>query len=125
MVTEENARRNLATAARLVRSQLGLSDLASDWTYEQRNQYNKALAAMILTYPASFTPEILASAARVSSLTYSQLEDTSFAWGEFAAETAQNAKPVLSVALGTLLAGAIVYFIFLAGIHRPRRAHEQ
>jgi hypothetical protein len=122
MPTTEKARLNLRTAARNVRARLGLSANPAEWSYEQRGQYNKALADAILTYPQSFTPEILTSAQRVKNSTYQALQDASFAWGEFAEETAANAVPVLggftNKLLVVLTVVGVVYLVFKSSLDR-------
>lgn len=86
MVTAAQSRANLLTAARNVRARLGLSDTPSDWTYAQRTTYNRELALEIQKYPQSFTEQTLTTAQGIASKTYSPLEDTSIAWGDFAAD---------------------------------------
>lgn len=102
MATDANARANLRTAAGNVRAQLGLSDTPSDWTYDQRIQYNSVLAAYIQNLPAaSFTPDIIQIAQGVQASTeeaqaLGPLADTSFDWGEFADDAAANAGSIVS-----------------------------
>ena len=125
MATDANARLNLRTAAANVRGQLALSDTPSDWTYDERIAYNRRLAVYIQQYPQSFTPEILRVARTVELDSYQPLADTSFDWGEFAAETAGNAPAVLGGFTNKLLLGAVivaaVYFAVKAS-NRPATA---
>lgn len=67
--------RSAAIAA--VRAQLGLNDIPSSWTYDQRVEYNKALANYISTHPALFTPQDLATASDIAVKAYAPLADTS------------------------------------------------
>lgn len=123
MPTETNARLNLQTAARNVRGRMGLSDVPADWTYDQRIAYNKALAAEIQQYPNSFTPEILVTADKVAKTSYQSLEDSSIAWGDFAADAGLNLGGIAVKALYVFAAVAAVAVV-VAGVaeYRKRRA---
>lgn len=120
MVTEANSALNLRTAARNVRARLGLPE-TNQMTYEQRTLYLQQLAAEVLRFPLSFTQPTLDNAARIAGKNYSALDSTDFAWGDFAVETAANAKPVLGYTFGILALVAVVYFVFLASLNNPRR----
>ena len=91
-VTAENARLNLRTVARNVADRLGVDPADMDAT--QRIAFNQDLAAEILKYPQSFTPEILAIAEGKRFAIAEQ--DDSIDWGQFTTEVASNAVPVLS-----------------------------
>lgn len=125
MVTTEQARLNLRTVVRIVRTRMGLPLDSDQFPYDVRNRYWKELAAEILKYPQSFTPEILQSAQFALTRDLGPLEDTSFQWGEFGDEVAANAPGVAlkasSIALGVLSVVAVFYFALLAAKHRPRR----
>jgi len=82
-------------AIKAVRSALGLSDTPSDWTYAQRVEYNKTLANYMLNNPEKFDDSTLNIAEQVSKSEYSALEDSSFDFGMFAAETV---KPITQAA---------------------------
>lgn len=109
MVTETNARLNLKTAAANVRARMGLGADSTAWTYEQRTEYNHALAAEILKYPNSFTPEILAIASRIANTVYTDLDDATLDWAQFAGEVGGNALSLAQVAAWvSILVGVIV-----------------
>lgn len=83
---ETTAQANRDAAAALIRQQLGLSGTPSDWTYDQRNTYNKALAAYIAANPDQFTQQDQVTAHYVSTENYQALEDTSFDTSAFIAD---------------------------------------
>lgn len=78
-------------AAGLVRTQLGLPESPSAWTYEQRVVYNKALAAYIAANPHLFEDRDLLTADLVSKQAYPALADDSFDVGAFVHETVKPA----------------------------------
>lgn len=115
-VTTANARYNLRTAAGRVASRLGVDP--QNMTYDERRAYTAALAAEVLAYPASFTPEILAIAERIRDP--GPLVDDSFSWGAYADEVATAAPGVLGEFTNKLLwilALGLVAWIFFN--HRP------
>lgn len=67
---------NLQEAIASVRASLGLSNSPSEWSYEQRIAYNKALATYINASPQSYDEQTQASAQIVAAAQYSPLEDT-------------------------------------------------
>ena len=74
-----------------VRSALGLSNTPNEWSYDQRTQYNKALAAYILaneSVSAAARPLI----AHVANSEPGPLVDDSFDWSMFGAEVVKNAE---------------------------------
>ena len=74
-MTAEQNRLNLRSAERLAAAALGLDpDSNAELTYEERIQFSKRLAAVVLLYPAQFTAETLATAARISTGNYPALE---------------------------------------------------
>jgi len=116
MTTDENARLNLQTAIQNVRARMKLSDTPADWSYDERIAYNKALAAEILSYSQSFTPAMVSVATTVQASNPSALEDDSFDLGQFAAETASNAVPVLDGFTNKLIVGAVLVAALYFGI---------
>lgn len=95
MVTLDNARRNLRTAAGNVAARLGVDPAAL--TYDERRAYNSALAAEILRYPASFTSEILTIAGNVRDQGALTQES---GWGDFAADVTAAAAVASVPVLG-------------------------
>lgn len=70
MISEENNRRNLATAANLARSELGLGEVSSDWTFDDRVSYLNRFRSKVLAFPQSFTPETVAIATGIRTQDY-------------------------------------------------------
>ncbi|HTJ77673.1 MAG TPA: hypothetical protein VL357_01635 [Rariglobus sp.] len=102
-MTPEEIISNRQAAIATVRAQMGLSNTPSDWTYEQRVAYDKALAAYILANSSQFDATEISIANSVSSQTFSPLEDASFDWGAFGTETFQPlADAAQSVGSGIL-----------------------
>lgn len=66
------------TAIAAVRAQLGLSNTPSDWTYDERTKYNKALASYIAANAALFPPQDVEVAQNIQSESISPLGDTSY-----------------------------------------------
>jgi hypothetical protein len=68
---------NLRSAEAVARTRAGLPSSSAlpdnELTYEQRNVYNKSLAAVIIAYPARFTPAVVKTAQVVSGKTYEAL----------------------------------------------------
>src|SRR5690606_14425092 len=100
---------NRAAAVKHVRAQQGLTGLHhSEWTYEQRVRYNKALADYILSRPGDFGGPELVAAGAVQAATYLPLEDTSVlanieAFGaEFGAQGLAAADSIAGVGRGVL-----------------------
>ena len=102
-MTPDQIASNRAAAVATVRAQQGLSNTPTDWTYDQRVAYDKALAAYILANAALFDSTEISIAETVSQQTYSPLEDDTFQWGEFAVDTFQPASDALqSIGSGVL-----------------------
>jgi hypothetical protein len=84
--------RTRAESIAAVRAALGLSNvLPSAWSYDQRTEYNKALAAYILaneTVTEAARPFI----AHVAASEPGPLVDYSFDWSQFGTEFAANAQ---------------------------------
>jgi hypothetical protein len=75
-----------------VRSQFGLTNiLPIDWSYDQRTQYNKALAAYILKNETVSGTDRL-RLAHVAASEPGPLVDDSFDWSMFGAEIVKNAE---------------------------------
>jgi hypothetical protein len=111
-MTPEQIQANRNTAAAYVRNQLKLSATPSDWTFEQRGQYNKALAAYIAANPDQFSAVDLTTATVVNSTTYSPLQDPGFSFGDFAAEFGSNvAAPFKAVGDGILTAANLTKYL--------------
>ncbi len=121
MATLENARLNLRTAARNVQASMGLSGASANWSTDQVTAYNKALAAEVLRYPNSFTPEILATAQLLLGRQYTSIEDATFAWGEFGAETLANAPGVLGGFTNKLIIAVVVVAVVYFGVRAYRK----
>lgn len=94
-MTSAQIAQNRAKAVASVRASLGLNDIPTTWTYEQRQTYNKALATFIATHPDQFGAQDLQTAEAVAAKPIDQLEDDSFDWGMFAVEAT---KPALDAA---------------------------
>jgi len=74
-----------------VRSALGLSNTPSNWSYDERTNYNKALAAYILANE-SVTAAARPLIAHVANSEPGPLVDDSFDWSMFGTEVANNAE---------------------------------
>lgn len=111
------AQANRDAAAALIRQQLGLPSAPSDWTYDQRNQYNKALAAYIAANPDQFTQQDQVTAHYVSTENYQALQDTSFDTSAFIADAfkplGDAAQAVGNGVFGTL--NLVKYLPWIAG----------
>lgn len=91
-MTDAQIAANRKSAGNLVRYQLGLDTIAeSDWTYEQRTAFNKALATYIADHPSAFSQQDVLTAGIVQQNTYQPLEDASFSTSDFLSTTAANA----------------------------------
>lgn len=110
--TPENSALNVRTASRRVAASLGVDPAAL--TYDQRVAYNHALAAEILKYPASFTPQTLLAAENIVNRNYGSMTEASFDWSDFAAAVADEAKVTLpSIGNKLLLAAVALAAVFL------------
>lgn len=77
-VTTTTAAYNRRTAATVIRTRLGLMDKApSDWTYEERVAYNKALSGYIAENPQAFTDGEIQVAKDINQKVLDPLDDTS------------------------------------------------
>ena len=94
MIPNDQAARLAAATA--VRTQLGLPENRTLWTYEQRQRYIAALAAYIQTRPEQFSDQTLTNADYAAKKPAQALADASFQWGDFATETF---KPLSDAAL--------------------------
>lgn len=118
-MTADEIAANRAAAIATVRASLNLTDTQpSDWTYDQRTQYNKALATYIQSHPDQFSDQDALTADLVSKEMYPALQDTSFDTSMFVAETLKPATDALqSVGSGVLsIANAAKWALPLAAI---------
>lgn len=123
-LTDEQIQANRKSASNVIKIQLNLDQTAnSDWTYDQRTQYDKALAAYILAHPAAFASQDIQTAQKVKSTDYSPLDDTDFSYSDFGNEVVNNVvdagTKVASIGTGVLntanLVGKILPFVAIAG----------
>ena len=119
-LTAANFAANLKTARTVVAQRLGFDP--SNLTYDQRTQYNKALAGYISQYPNSFSALTLDIARReLQQGDYPALSDTGLDLGAFvdaAVANAQAINPLDPQNIGTvgkylLGAAAVVVFGYL------------
>lgn len=110
MLTDAQIAANRRSASNQARRDLGLSDRpTSDWTATERADYVRALSNYILKYPNSFSGQDLTNAVKYKDATAMEPVDTSFSWGDFGANLADNANDLLvkpAVNLGKSVAGA-------------------
>lgn len=117
MTSQES--RNAAVA--IVRQASGLAGIPpSEWTYEQRVQYNKDLAAYIQSHPTAFTAQDVATAKIVEQRAYEPLSTLGLGEGIdiFTDEFLNQAKQVTAIGGNTLrtsiyiaVAIATIFFI--------------
>lgn len=118
-----------AVAVKTVRAQLGLTDIPpSNWSYETRIAYNKALADYIQTNAASFSAQDQYIAGQVAQQAYAPLADTGVSadlstfGNEFVNQLENAGSKVSAIGTGLLdtteLAGKLLPLLFLiaAGI---------
>jgi len=126
MLTEDNFRANLATAGRLVARELSVDP--ANLTFDQRVRYNSALAAKILQFPASFSPEMLEVARRFTEQRPTDaLLDPSLDVGRFVDEALDNARdlnPLDSRNIGqTVAVASVIAVIVLVFVSARLRAN--
>lgn len=110
-MTPEEIQANRDAASEYIRNQQKLPADKTTWTYDQRGNYNKALAAYIAAHPENFTAQDLTTASVVQSKTYSPLEDPSFDFGDFASEFGSNvAAPFKAIGDGVLSAANLAKY---------------
>lgn len=110
-MTPEQLQKNRDDAAALVRAQLKLSSNRTEWTNEQRQQFNKVLAAYIKANPDLFASVDLNNATVVESKTYTPLEDASFDFSDFTAELGSNvAAPFQAIGDGVISAAKLAKY---------------
>lgn len=122
------------TASASIINRLGLPKLKTDWSYEQRFNYNKELAAVINSNPAFFPEETRQLAKDIAQRDFQPLDEYSIgdAIRDFSAEfvnQAQEINPLSTVnrgktantLIGVVLIGAVVFFGYLAVKYDPRR----
>lgn len=84
MTAEET--RNTAVAT--VKARMGLANVPpSQWSYDQRQAYLKALSAELIRVGANLPASEVAFARKVNASPTTSLEDASFDWGLFASES--------------------------------------
>lgn len=120
MTAAEQSAYNMRTLAANVRSRMALPDSPSAWTYQQRIEYNKQLAAEIAARPQSFTPEVVGLADSIQGKSYEPLEDPSLAWGEFAADLAPRVAFSLSTLVLVVAAVAAAAYFLPSGLARAK-----
>ncbi len=89
---------NLHTASHLVAAQMGVDP--ANLTYEQRIQYDKALAVVITKYPERFTEQAVRNAQDSLKKNFTPLDNTGFDVGAFGGALVDNA-----VVIGNKLGG--------------------
>ena len=111
---------NLQTARTVISQRLSVDPL--NMTYDQRTQYNIALAQYITQYPNSFAPDTLDIARRIlQQPAYSALQDTSLDLGQFVDDALQNANdlnplnPTGLIGQWVVGIGLVVFALWLAG----------
>lgn len=110
-----------AEAIATVRAQLGLdSKPVSEWTYEERTNYNHVLANFLLANPESFSPADVQTITGIANKVYDPLQDASFSLTDFGAEVANNVKNASFLGFATLrnllyvaVVVAVVWYIWL------------
>lgn len=123
-LSAEQIQLNRKSAANVIRAQQGLQDFApADWTYEQRTNYNKALANYIAANPSLFAQQDLITAKDVQNTDYGFISDYTAGdvFSDFTSEIANQAVSINSAVnpfseenrgklFITLAAGLIIYF---------------
>ena len=100
-LTPEQIAANTKSAINIALTQTGLKDKPkTEWTYDERAKYNKALADIIATYPDRFAPSQVTQAKAVEMADYSPLASSDFSFSDFGREVLNNA-----VAAGDSVAG--------------------
>jgi len=124
-LSAEQIQLNRKSAANVIRAQQGLQDFApADWTYEQRTNYNKALAAYIAANPSLFSEMDLITAKDVQNTDYGFVSDYSYsdAFADFKSELGNQVVSInntvnpfseenRSKLFIALAAGLIIYFV--------------
>jgi hypothetical protein len=112
--------RTFDTWKQFIREEYGLPADMRMWTLEQRKQYNKALANVILASPENFTGAQVQNAKRVLSNPITPLEDTSFNWDLFFDKTSENASDLatnvgktitIGLPIGLIVGGLILLYL--------------
>ncbi len=114
MITDEQNRGNLGSAARLTANSLGL-DLtnAAGWSYDARAQYVHQLAVTISEYPSEFQPTTLQMAGQIAQYDLPALVDVPTSapsddafwaqfWDEFGNNVLAAGGDVAALGTGTL-----------------------
>lgn len=91
-LTPEQIAANTKSAINLALKETALDGKAkTEWTYEERAKYNKALADIIATYPDRFAPSQVTQAKAVEMADYSPLASSDFSFSDFGEEVLNNA----------------------------------
>lgn len=112
---------NLRTVRARVAARLGI-DPANIASYEQRTQYNKALAAEIVAFPQSFNSGTLDTARRVLGTNYQPLADTSFDFGAYVDEFSNEVSETLPSVGNKLLVGLVIVAAVYVAVRAWRTA---
>jgi hypothetical protein len=121
MTTAEQITVNRQALSAQLRAQLNLPALASDWSYSQRVDYNKAFAAYVLAHPESFGVMDQQTAQIVTAEKPQDLSDTSMSANiqAFGSELLDNAleagSKVAGIGQGVLDTAAIAKWLIPLG----------
>jgi hypothetical protein len=95
MISKEQNAANLRSAEKIAAIQLGVDDQGGNplnaLSYEQRSAYAAKLSKIILENPDRFAPGTVATARGIAAKKFSPLDDTSFDWGDFSSNLADEA----------------------------------
>lgn len=97
VTSTENAA-NLRSANNVAANRLGVD--RTNLTYEQRLDYTREVAKVILEHPERFTPATVETAKATLNKNYSPLEDPSFNWEQFAGEVGNEVAELGDSAAG-------------------------
>jgi hypothetical protein len=113
-LTPEQIAANRKSAMNLALSKTGLTDIPkTEWTYDQRGEYNKALADLILQYPDRFGTQDVSTAHDVKQADYSPLANADFSFSDFGSEVVSNANDLVGKPLVSLGQGVGNVFSFI------------
>ena len=121
-LTPEQIQANRKSAINLALTQTGLIDKAKvDWSYDERTNYNKALAKIIKDSPTSFATQDVATASQVERADYSPLASADFSFSDFGSAVVDNVvdagNSVAGIGKGVLSAAKLAqYAIPIAGV---------
>lgn len=102
-LSPEQIAANRKSAINLALTQSGLNDKPkSDWTFEERGNYNKTLAGIIAKNPDAFDPQDVITAKDIEKKDYSPLASTDFSFSDFGDEIGNNANNLVGKPLVNL-----------------------